>query len=176
MNYVIINGDLVPYDELRHAGVKGMKWGVRRSRTAQLYSDGVTRRRAKTTPTTTESTKNTARKKSSSGRGKRAVKIGAAIAGTALAAYGASKLVRHLNAKKHQRAALEALNNLSVHNQKGLNLSLNREMSSGLAISRAKGDSLGTAFKNVIRRSSSGLEKDYYEVMKRRNYLGRMYG
>lgn len=73
------------YGELYHYGVKGMKWGVRRNRNESISN---TKRASKNVD-------NEARKR----KIKNAVKIGAAVAGTALAAYGAYKLSKFVKDK-----------------------------------------------------------------------------
>lgn len=78
-------------NELYHFGVKGMKWGVRRKR--NLVSK--TRKRVARKELTPEQR---------SARRKKALKIGAAVVGTALAVYGAKKfhdVVRDKNLKLH---------------------------------------------------------------------------
>ena len=69
------------YKELYHHGIKGMKWGVRHDKKP------TGKKRLKATSSDTESSK-----KRLSDRQKRAIKIGAAVVGTALVAYGAYKL------------------------------------------------------------------------------------
>lgn len=79
-------------DELYHYGVKGMKWGKRKAR----YTSPTSRSGGKTQSKQTE---DTPKKKGLSKNTKRAIAIGAAAAGTALAAYGtykASKYVKDL--------------------------------------------------------------------------------
>lgn len=70
---------------LMHFGVPGMKWGRRKQR--PVSSTG--------SRNVSQSQQKEARK----AKAKRAVKIGVAVAGTALAAYGASKLIKNKNMK-----------------------------------------------------------------------------
>lgn len=74
-------------DRLQHHGVKGMKWGRRKARP---QATGTGRRSDQTTADSPEA--QAAAKAARKQKLKRAAKIGAAVVGTALAAYGAKKL------------------------------------------------------------------------------------
>lgn len=80
MNYVITRNENP--DELMHFGVKGMKWGHRK---AQAQSTTGSKK-------ISDKSESQQKKKGLSDKQKKAIKIGAAVAGTALAAYGAYKL------------------------------------------------------------------------------------
>lgn len=77
MNYRIIYND-----ELYHHGVKGMKWGVRRQNTTSAGRGQNTASRGAASPEQRKA------------RIKKAAKIGVAVAGTALAAYGGYKVYK----------------------------------------------------------------------------------
>lgn len=82
-------------NELYHHGIKGMKWGVRRfqDKNGRLTNAGKKRYsddNESTNKTNTEETK----KKGLTDKQKKYIKIGAAVAGTALVAYGGYKLYK----------------------------------------------------------------------------------
>ena len=85
-------------NELYHYGVKGMKWGVRRARKNDV--SGTSSKKRKTDNDDNQTTK----KKGLSDRQKTALKIGAAAAGTALAAYGAYKVSNMIKDKAADRS------------------------------------------------------------------------
>lgn len=78
---------------LMHFGIPGMRWGVRKQRQSSNVK-------------TSGSNKSTSQIKTKT---KKAVKVGAAVAGGILAAYGASKLIKatnnHVQMKKGKEAA-----------------------------------------------------------------------
>ena len=87
--------------ELQHHGIKGMKWGKRKARPEAV---GTGHRGAKTTTDSPEA--QAAAKAARQQKAKRAAKIGAAVVGTALAAYGAKKLHDFVR-DKNQRIYME---------------------------------------------------------------------
>lgn len=101
MNYYITsNGTLCEISDqyLMHHGVKGMKWGKRKAR-PDAMGNPRSGRSANQEDRNSEEAK-AARK----AKVKKAVKIGAAVAGTALAAYGGYKLAKYVQGKRSQAA------------------------------------------------------------------------
>ena len=86
--YIIANGQLV------HAGVKGMKWGVRKklSLVGDKLKSRFSRGNTHTSKNTTTSKPNDAQNAAKKSKTKRAVKTGAVVAGTIVTAYGAYKI------------------------------------------------------------------------------------
>lgn len=108
--WYVINGELYHADDkvLMHYGVKGMKWGRRKALQVGL-SNG--RRGGKNSVSSNDTDAKQARKQ----KIKKAVKIGAAVAATALAAYGAKKfhdVVRDKNLSQHIAKGREISKNL----------------------------------------------------------------
>lgn len=104
--------------ELRHYGVKGMKWGRRKAR-PQPAGMGRSRGQAAADSTPDEAARREARR----AKAKRAAKIGAAVVGTALAVYGAKKCSDILKDKAYSKVlrrgnkALEAYKRVTLRSE-----------------------------------------------------------
>ena len=108
---------------LQHYGVKGMKWGKRKAQLAAVgtrirsgFNNAVKKRN--TAPASTPEAQAAARK----AKVKKAVKVGAAVAATALAAYGSYKVSKALKNKAftvaHTRGAEAAAKYMKTYQQK----------------------------------------------------------
>lgn len=103
--YYIANGCFMTSEELRHYGVKGMKWGRRK---AVSVTGNV-----RTGRNTSQVDRNSPEAKAARiAKAKKVAKIGAAVAGTALAAYGGYKLAKYTQGKRQQAAMKKAQNYL----------------------------------------------------------------
>ena len=233
-NYVIVGGELYHCEELRHYGIKGMKWGVRRFENKngtltpagkKRYSDEVYEKKAAYKQAKKDYNKsfNSAYNKShqayslskkkrqdndkrwedaskkaesmnkakdeykkakkdydsspegmaaAAARRKKALKIGAAVAGTAIAAYGAYKVHEYVKTKNCQIAAergkkfatddffkeqarlqMDFLTDKNVTNN---SLSVNVNAYARSSANQASKDSFRTAAKNVMNYKKSG--------------------
>lgn len=91
-------------NELTHYGIKGMKWGVRRFQKKDGGLTSVGRNRYSDDSASEGSNKKqSSTQEQKKARMKKVVKIGAAVAGTALAAYGAYKISNVVKDKAYNK-------------------------------------------------------------------------
>lgn len=100
-------------NEIYHFGIKGMKWGIRRyqNKDGTLTAAGKKRYDEDPSNDTNRSTKSNTSKKSTTSKKmnyKKAVKVGAAVVGTALAAYGTYKIAKFVQGKRSEEAMKKA--------------------------------------------------------------------
>lgn len=153
--------------ELRHYGVKGMKWG-RRKATGMGRSSG----QADNSPEAQAARKEARRQKA-----KRAMKIGAAVVAAGLAVYGAKKLNDVVRDKNYQVRMRQAKQHVDSYMNSGVfNKHAGMSTQNMIRVDRSRADfirdvvdnygrkadtdSFGTAVKNVAR--------DYIDRRRRR--------
>lgn len=199
--YGVINKSRRHASELYHYGVPGMKWGVRKQyqpvgavsanrRSSQSYQNmsnsKATYKQAKAQYKAAKKAERQSpeAKAERAAKLKRAAKIGAAIAVTALAAYGAYKVGKYVKTKNGAIAAQRGFETaekmwsakVSAATSGAGKVRGTISAGSGAAASRARAqasnDNFRTAFKNVVNYARSGQSlrdlppAEYYERMR----------
>ena len=140
--------------ELKHFGVKGMKWGRRKARP---QSTGTGRRSGQATTDSPEA--QAARKEARRAKAKRAAKIGAAVVAAGLAAYGAKKVhdvVRDKNYNYRMKKAQEYLK--SIMNKP----TWSYEIGDSPATTRIKSEAWSRLVRDVYDSSSRQADADSF--------------
>ena len=122
MDYIVTRVKEGENGELMHYGVPGMKWGHRKARYYEVTGNRsrigsknngqmnikIRRSNSDISNKNSKSQKTELTQEQKTARRKKALKIGAAVAGTALAAYGTYKIAKYTQDKRQQAAMKKA--------------------------------------------------------------------
>lgn len=153
---------------LQHYGVLGMKWGVRRFQNSNGTLTNAGKKRYK--DQSDESSNTQGKKKGLSDKQKKAIKVGAAVAGTALAAYGAYKVSKYVGTRI-QKDSIARTNRLitELSMQGGLREAANVANSRYATGNLSRKDKLNYATQLMKNRKSNSAMSDYIykEIIRR---------
>lgn len=137
--------------ELKHFGVKGMKWGRRKARPEPV---GIGRRGGRATDDSPEA--QAARKEARRQKAKRAAKIGAAVIAAGLAVYGAKKLNTVIRDKNYQVRMRQARRHVDSYMNSGV-FDKHQGMSSQnmMRVDRQRADFIRDVVDNYGRKADS---------------------
>lgn len=177
--YLTSNGSFVSGEDLMHYGIPGMKWGVRKridpvstARKGRMSSQSYgNMNSAKAAYKQSKQAYRAAKKAERNSpeakahrvaKAKRAAKIGAAVAATALAAYGAYKLNSYVKTKNAQIAAKRGYDSAEKIFD-SLSKSATKEFTSG----RATGVKLSSGAANTARNYARSASSDNFRTAAR---------
>jgi hypothetical protein len=150
--------------ELYHAGVKGMKWGVRRYQNKDGSLTPAGKKRTRQTNTSKEN------KRGLTDTQKNAIKVGALVAGTTLAVYGTYKLSKLAGRRAADKYFIEN-GGLHIFGKRGATLA-NRNRVAALANHHGKQvastvKAIGLSATGAALATFAGVE--YRNLEKKRN-------
>ena len=140
--------------ELKHYGVKGMKWGRRKVRPEPV---GVSRRGGKASTDSPEA--QAAAKEARRAKAKRAVKIGAAVVAAGMAVYGAKKLHDAVRDKNYEYRMEQGSKAIDAYIKKTTTWSTPGE---DWRVRRAQEDRDQKYFEQVFKAASRQADKDSF--------------
>lgn len=154
-------------NELYHFGVKGMKWGHRK---AVIKTQSTGRKRYSDNTDSADSTENT-KKKGLTVKQKKALQIGAAAAGTALAAYGAYKVAKfvknknvEIQIKKGKECVEYAVKDQANKRPMRAQAIYDRTFRDTWRELRSQGREVDSGFERVVREKARAARDNFIEL------------